>query len=297
MIATEVIEAQTPPQTPPVPEVDTVDTISPADFKRKYIDTNTPIVMRKVTANWPAMKKWSFEYFASLTLPKRVYLEKTNVMQGEPEYEELEYGDYIRRMAEPALSQDKRPGYLSVFKIFRAFPHLKDDVEFSIFSQHKLKNTVAAWIGPAGTVTGYHVDWGDNVLAQICGRKEVRLVAPKDSRYMYPCNRFDQGTTSSEVDADRYDPQRHPLFKKAKQYHLVLQPGDMLFIPRGWWHYVRSLDKSISVSNIGYDAKGLVVDLLSHRIKQFFHDIGLYRVPCTCHYERNGKLVRRSVAN
>jgi lysine-specific demethylase 8 len=77
----------------------------------------------------------------------------------------------------------------------------------------------------------------------------------------------------------------------------VLQPGDMLFIPRGWWHYVRSLDKSISVSNIGYDAKGLVVDLLSHRIKQLLHDIGLYRVPCTCHYERNGKRVRRNIAN
>jgi lysine-specific demethylase 8 len=170
-------------------------------------------------------------------------------------------------------------------------------VEFSIFTQHKLKNTVAAWIGPAGTVTGYHIDWGDNVFAQICGRKEIRLVAPKDSRYMYPCNRFDQGTTSSEVDVDRYNAERHPLFKKAKEHRIVLQPGDMLFIPRGWWHYVRSLDKSISVSNIGYDAKGLVVDLLSHRIKQLLHDIGLYRVPCTCHYERNGKRVRRNIAN
>jgi lysine-specific demethylase 8 len=297
MIATDVLVAEMPPHAATTPEIDTVDTISPAEFKRKYIDTNTPLVMRKVTANWPAMKKWSFDYFASLSLPKRIYLEKTNVMQGEPEYEELEYGEYIRRMAQPADVQGQRPGYLSVFKIFRAFPHLKDDVEFSIFSQHKLKNTVAAWIGPAGTVTGYHIDWGDNVFAQVCGRKEIRLVAPKDSRYMYPCNRFDQGTTSSEVDVDHYDAERHPLFRKAIEYRIVLQPGDMLFIPRGWWHYVRSLDKSISVSNIGYDAKGLLVDLLSHRVKQILHDTGLYRVPCTCHYERNGKRVRRNVAN
>lgn len=295
MIATET--APSTPSTSSARGIDVVDTIAPDAFKRKYIDTNTPIVMRKVTANWPAMKKWSFEFFAGLSLPKRVFLEKDNVMQGTPQYEELDYGDYIRRMMDDSADHTGQAGYLSVFKIFRAFPDLKDDVDFSIFSQHKLKNTVAGWIGPAGTVTGYHIDWGDNVFAQICGRKEIRLVAPKDSKYMYPCNRLDEGTTSSEVDADRYDPRRHPLFQKAHQCHIVLHPGDILFIPRGWWHHVRSLDKSISVSNIGYDAKGLVVDALSQRLKKVLHDIGLYRVPCTCHIEINGKRVRRGVKN
>ena len=279
------------------PEFDTVDTISPAEFKRNYIDKNRPLIMRKMTANWPAMRKWSFEYFASLQLPKRLYLEKGNVMQGTPEYDELDYSAYIRRLIEDDGDASKRQGYLSVFKIFRAFPHLKEDVDFSLFSQFKLKNTAAGWIGPAGTVTGYHIDWGDNVFAQICGRKEMRLVSPQDSKYMYPNNRFDQGTTSSDVDATNYDSQRFPLFERATEYRVILQPGDMLFIPRGWWHHVRSLDKSISVSNIGYDAKGLVVDLLSQRVKQALHDAGIYRVPCTCHYKRDGKLVRRSVAN
>ena len=282
---------------PAAPTIDTVDTISPDEFRRKYLATNTPLLMRKATADWPAMKKWSFDYFANLKLPKRVYLEKDNVMQGETAYEQLDYADYIRRMIDSDSDAAQRNGYLSVFRIFRAFPHLKDDVDFSIFSRHKLKNTVSGWIGPAGTVTGYHIDWGDNVLAQICGRKEVRLVAPKDSRYMYPGNRFDQGTTSSQVNAEHYDAERFPLFQQATEYRLVVHPGDMLFIPRGWWHHVRSLDKSISVSNLGYDAKGLVVDLLSQRAKQWLHDIGLYRVPCTCHYVRDGKRVRRSVAN
>jgi lysine-specific demethylase 8 len=279
------------------PMIDAVDSIAPSEFKRDYIDKNRPLLMRKVTAEWPAMRKWSLEYFASLKLPKRLYLEKGNVMQGTPEYDELDYSDYIRRLMDDSGQVSHRHGYLSVFKIFRSFPHLKEDVDFSLFSRFKLKNTVAGWIGPAGTVTGYHIDWGDNVFAQICGRKEMRLVAPADSRYMYPSKRFDQGTTSSDVDVDDYDRQRFPLFERATEHCIVLQPGDMLFIPRGWWHHVRSLDKSISVSNLGYDAKGLVVDLLSQRVKQTLHDAGLYRVPCTCHFERNGKLVRRSVAN
>jgi Cupin-like domain len=279
------------------PQVDEVDTITPREFKQKYINTNTPLLMREVTANWPAMKKWSFDFFADLKLSKRVFLEMNNVLQGGGQYEVVEYSDYIRRMADDTDGKPAPKGYLSVFRVFDAFPDLRKDVDFSLLSQFKLKNTAKGWIGPAGTVTGYHVDWGDNVLAQICGRKEVRLVGPKDSKYMYPSKRFDQGTMSSEMDVDNYDEQRFPLFKKVTEYRVIIHPGEMLFIPRGWWHHVRSLDKSISVSNISYDAKGIVVDLLSERLKQMFHDVGLYRVPCTCHIEHNGKRMRRAVAN
>jgi hypothetical protein len=279
------------------PQIDEADTITPQEFKQQYINTNTPVLMREVTANWPAMKKWSFDFFADLKLSKHVFLEMNNVLQGGGQYEVVEYGDYIRRMADDTDGKSAPKGYLSVFRVFDAFPELRKDVDFSLLSQFKLKNTAKGWIGPAGTVTGYHVDWGDNVLAQICGRKEVRLVAPKDSKYMYPSKRFDQGTMSSEMDVDNYDEQCFPLFKKATEYRVNIHPGEMLFIPRGWWHHVRSLDKSISVSNISYDAKGIVVDLLSERLKQVFHDVGLYRVPCTCHIEHNGKRIRRAVAN
>ena len=279
------------------PQIDVVDTISPSEFKREYIDKNKAPLMRKVTADWPAMRKWSFDFFAGLHLPKRVFLEMNNVLQGGGQYEVMDYSDYIRRIADDNHGQSTPKGYLSVFRVFDAFPDLRKDVDFSLLSQFKLKNTAKGWIGPAGTVTGYHVDWGDNVLAQICGRKEVRLVAPEDTKYMYPSKRFDQGTMSSEMDVDNLDADRFPLFAKATEYRVIVQPGEMLFIPRGWWHHVRSLDKSISVSNISYDAKGIVVDLLSERVKQVFHDVGLYRVPCTCHIVHNGKRMRRAVAN
>lgn len=278
-------------------DIDIVDTVTPAEFNRRYLRRNRPLLMRKMTAHWPAMSKWSFEFFAGLQHCGTVFLEQNNVMQGDVRYVETRYHDYLRQLADGQTDGHAKIGYLSVFKIFRSFPQLKSDVDFSILTSHKVKSTVAGWIGPAGTVTGYHVDWGDNLLAQICGRKEVRLVSPAESHLMYPSRRFDQGTTSSEVDADQYDADRFPLFRKARQRRIVLHPGDMLFIPRGWWHYVRSLDQSISVSCIGYDARGVIVDLLSHRVKQLLHDCGLYSVPCTCHYMRDGKRVRRAVAN
>jgi hypothetical protein len=49
------------------------------------------------------------------------------------------------------------------------------------------------------------------------------------------------------MDVEKLDVARFPLFEKATEYRMILQPGEMIFIPRGWWHHVRSLDKSISV--------------------------------------------------
>lgn len=183
--------------------------------------------------------------------------------------------------------------YLSVFRIFDEFPQLKDDVDFTLLNQHKLKHSTVGWLGPAGTVTGYHIDWGDNILAQVHGRKRVHLVSPADTAKMYVSQKFDQGTTISSVDLENYDQGRFPLFAKAVHHRITLHPGEMLFIPRGWWHHVRSLDKSISISNIAFDLRGIVLDAVQHRAKQVLHNFGLWTCDCTCHTIRDGKWVKK----
>jgi ribosomal protein L16 Arg81 hydroxylase len=59
----------------------------------------------------------------------------------------------------------------------------------------------------------------------------------------------------SEVDPENVDVKKHPLFSKASFAHVILNPGDMLFIPAGWWHWVRSLDVSISVTFSNFAVK------------------------------------------
>ena len=63
-----MVTAELSPAISAEPQIDVVDTISPKEFKREYIDKNQALLMRKVTANWPAMKKWSFDFFAGLQL-------------------------------------------------------------------------------------------------------------------------------------------------------------------------------------------------------------------------------------
>ncbi|MEC8554251.1 MAG: cupin-like domain-containing protein [Planctomycetota bacterium] len=119
------------------------------------------------------------------------------------------------------------------------------------------------------------------------------LAALEDTPNMYVSKKFDEGARLSEVDLHNWDEAKFPLFSRVKHQKIILHAGQMLFIPRGWWHHVESMDKSISVSNLTYDLKGILLDAIPHRVKQILHNVGLWKCDCTCHVWRNGKWVRK----
>ncbi|MFN3189919.1 MAG: cupin-like domain-containing protein [Aureliella sp.] len=274
-------------------EVDVVDRVDAETFRRDYISRNRPLKMTGMMASWPAMQRWSFDFFRGLNSDSKIHLEVGNVMQEDTRFRREAFKDFIEDLIEDDGDAGKPKAYLSVFRLFDYFPHLRDDVDFSILDDHKVKASSSGWLGPAGTVTGYHIDWGDNILAQIHGRKRLHLAAPVDTPNMYVSKKFDQGTTISEVDLNDVDHERFPKFRQVRHAEIILNPGEMIFIPRGWWHHVQSLDKSISVSNITFDWVGIVRDVIPHRLKQALHNAGLWKCPCTCHVVSNGKWVKK----
>ena len=273
------------------------DQIDSKTFLKEHISANRPLLLRQMMKDWRATKDWNFEFFRDLQSRAPVHLEQGNVMQGHTGFRKANFADFIEQLiSEPEQIDGQRVAdkpYLSVFKIFDEFPQLSKDVDFTLLNQFKLKHSTVGWLGPAGTVTGYHIDWGDNILAQVQGRKCIHLVSPEESDKMYVSKKFDQGTAISEVDLENYDEDRFPRFAQAVHRRVILHPGEMLFIPRGWWHHVRSLDKSISVSNLAFDLRGIAFDVLPHRVKQILHDIGLWPCECTCHVLRDGKRVKK----
>lgn len=283
------------PVTPRRDEVDRVSRLSPREFARRYLRPGRPVLVTGMMDEWPAMRRWSFESLARLNAETLVCLEEGNVIQGETALRHVKLGEYLRALAEGgAGGTDGDPvSYLSLFDVFTVLPELAGDVDFSLLRQHTVHNRVFAWLGPAGTVSGFHQDWMDNVLAQVRGRKRVLLAAPDQSPFLYPSRKYEYRCTLGSVDPDAWDPARHPLFARARLHEVVLHPGEMLFIPRGWWHRVQSLDPSISVNNFGHRPRHLLLSQPVWWARDLLHEWGLYGRGCTCHVVVDGRRVSR----
>lgn len=62
--------------------------------------------------------------------------------------------------------------------------------------------------------------------------------------FMFSCNT----EIFLKVDLDNIDEKEYPKVHDLEFVDCILEEGEMLYIPPKWWHYVRSLTVSFSVS-------------------------------------------------
>lgn len=101
------------------------------------------------------------------------------------------------------------------------------------------------WIGPAGTMTPLHCDYDDNIFAQIWGSKRIFLAPPHHDEFLYP-REANAMLFGSPFDPEAPDYDRFPLARQAALTEIIVHPGDMLYVPAGWYHQVRALTFSLS---------------------------------------------------
>ncbi|XP_048513078.1 bifunctional peptidase and arginyl-hydroxylase JMJD5 isoform X2 [Athalia rosae] len=153
------------------------------------------------------------------------------------------------------LSSDKSstPGYLAQYELFEQIPELMNDISipdycsFSDTQEEALPPNINAWLGPGGTISPLHFDPKNNLLCQVFGTKQIVLFHPDETPKLYP---YETRLLSNTARVDPFNPDFDvwPRFKQAKGATCVLGPGEMLFIPPGWWHHVVALSPSFSVS-------------------------------------------------
>ncbi|RSZ60589.1 cupin-like domain-containing protein [Massilia atriviolacea] len=103
------------------------------------------------------------------------------------------------------------------------------------------------WLGPVGTVTPLHCDYDDNIFAQVWGSKRIFLVPPHHDEFLYP-SEANAILFGSPVDPEAPDFDRFPLARQANMIECIVHPGDMLYVPAGWYHQVRALTFSLSAN-------------------------------------------------
>jgi ribosomal protein L16 Arg81 hydroxylase len=221
------------------------------EFRDKYYAANRPVILLDLMKEWTARTLWNPEY-----LRAKCGNEMVEVMTGrnlDPRYEinaelhktVMPFGQYIDQITQNGAGNDwylvannnvlHRQGMRHLYKDIVVFPEYLDD--------NNLDGGVFFWFGPAGTVTPLHHDVMNVLMAQVCGRKRVTLIPSEQIHRVYN----DIGVYS-QVDCEKPDYQKFPEFRNVQMQRFVLKPGEVLFIPVGWWHHVRSLDVSITVS-------------------------------------------------
>ena len=228
--------------------------LSRAAFHSGFVRPRLPAVLCGAISDWRALRLWrSCEWWRARwghrTVPLEVGLPGTGTWREEPHT----VADFVERFLGGGGGGEV--AYLAQHELFNQLPSLWRD--FSVPRVlHVAPGSVNVWWGTAGTVTRLHFDSYDNLLCQVAGYKWVRLFPPDEAPSLYvlpPSGTAAQGNVSA-VDVERPDAAAHPLYDPAHGVDAVLGPGDALFIPRGWWHWVRSLCPSLSV-NFFFDAE------------------------------------------
>ncbi|XP_076480177.1 HSPB1 associated protein 1 isoform X4 [Bombus vancouverensis nearcticus] len=120
------------------------------------------------------------------------------------------------------------------------------------FDIDKTGDDSTLWIGSKGAHTNCHQDsYGCNLVAQIHGSKQWLLFPPSSSNFLQPTRiPYEESTIYSKYNF--FCPTKEDeinILKIQDTARLVtLEPGDVLFVPPGWWHYVESLELTVSVN-------------------------------------------------
>ena len=232
-----------------LPPVASRRAIQADDFFRDFYAMHRPVLLHGMIDHWPAMKLWSVEHVETLLGNPLVQVQTRR--DADPDYETRsdQHRELVRlkafteRLRSPDATNDvyltannndqNRAIFAPLWaEVGRIDGILREDANEGGF----------LWMGPKGTVTPFHHDLTNNLLIQVRGRKKVWLVpsweTPRMRNHKH-CYSLHAGPAAIEA---LPPPQRPAMIE------CLIEPGDALFIPVGWWHHVEGLDATIGLS-------------------------------------------------
>jgi len=234
-------------------KVDTVESISSEDFRKNYYRTRKPLIIKDLARQWPAYTKWNWDYFKDIVGDKKVAL-YNNVKSDA--YTPINTADDYKTFGEYVDMIKKGPAAWRIF-LFNIFDHAPQITKDFTWPEHLMKGFVKRYpmlfTGGATSITHMHfdIDISHILHTQFSGRKRV-LLFPFEEQFKLYRKPFE---VLSLADFSNYyqengavDYEKFPALKLAKGYEVILEHGDTLFMPAGYWHHMEYLDSGFAMS-------------------------------------------------
>jgi len=234
--------------------VDVVNGISASEFKENYYEPKKPLIIKDLAKQWPAYNKWNWEYFKSLVGDQKVAL-YNNVKSDA--YTPINTADDYKTFGEyiDMISQGPAGWRIFLFNIFDHAPQLINDFTWP---DHLMKGFVKRYpmlfTGGATSITHMHfdIDMSHILHTQFIGRKRVLLFPFEEQHKLYrkPFEVLSLADFSNYYDPkkSKLDYNKFPALQHANGYEVILEHGDTLFMPAGYWHHMEYLDSGFAMS-------------------------------------------------
>ncbi len=228
-------------------------TIDPKQFAREFYRPQKPVIIKDLAKAWPAYNKWNWNYFKTLVGDKKVGL-YNNVKSDA--YTPINTADDYKTFGEYIDTISAGPAAWRIF-LFNIFEHAPQLVHDFTWPEHLMKGFVKKYpmlfVGGQTSITHMHFDIDlSNILhTQFAGRKRVLLFPFEEQHKLYrkPFEVLSMADFSNYYAAtSKIDYKQFPALKKATGYEVILDHGDTLFMPAGYWHHMEYLDSGFAMS-------------------------------------------------
>lgn len=227
--------------------LDKIRNIGQDQFVSSFMRKNRPVIIEDfVNANSPAFQKWDYDYFKTIAGEKEVdvyggEIHSLNRAASKP-VARMTFGEYLDLIGSKATEYR-----LFLFNLLTINPELKKDIIYRDITRGKVLHWLPfMFFGGEGSNTRNHVDidMSHVFLTQYHGVKRVWLfpLSQSDLLYKLPYN------FHSIANLKTSSPEEFPGLKYLKGYEAVLEPGQTLYMPSGWWHFIQYETEGYSIS-------------------------------------------------
>jgi len=228
-------------------EIDRVSTITKDVFVKKYLKPQKPVVIERLVEHWPAYNKWDFEYMATVAGDKVVPLYDDRPVHFKDGFNEshatMKMRDYIN-----LLKNEPTRYRIFLWNILKEVPELQKDFDFPDLGIPLMKKLPMLFFGGENSYTFMHydIDLANIFHFHFQGKKQIILFDQKQTPFLYKVPH--SLITREDIDFSNPDFNTWPALKNAHGFKANLEHGNMVYIPEGYWHYMRYITPGFSMS-------------------------------------------------
>lgn len=235
-------------------EIERVKTITKKDFYNTYFKTQIPVVIEHLIDDWPAYHKWNFSYIREIAGEKTVPLYDDRPVSHKDGFNEahtkMKMSDYID------LLESKPTNYrIFLYNLMKEVPQLYNDFKWPEIGLRLVKQLPMLFFGGENAKVFMHfdIDYSNILHFHFHGKKRCVLFAPDETKHLY---KVPYSLISREdIDFDNPDFQKFPKLKEAEGFVCELNHGETLYMPEGYWHYMKYVTPGFSMSLRAFPSK------------------------------------------